>query len=125
MKEQGAVWALNLDGGGSATMWLKDRGVVNRPSDGSERPVTSALLVLPGPDDDQPDLAALPTATPTPGSARSETGSGGWGLDSMLWTLLAACCVGVLGRQVFKRRRAQTPVDDDGSAVSLTSSETQ
>lgn len=46
----GAVSALNLDGGGSATMWIAGRGVVNQPSDSSgERPLTNALVVLPGP----------------------------------------------------------------------------
>jgi hypothetical protein len=42
----GAERALNLDGGGSTTMYVRGR-VVNRPSDGAERPVSSALLVLP------------------------------------------------------------------------------
>ncbi len=42
----GAVTALNLDGGGSTTMVVRGR-VMNRPSDGSERPVSSALVVLP------------------------------------------------------------------------------
>jgi hypothetical protein len=47
----GARWALNLDGGGSTTMFVRRDGVVNRPSDpGGERAVSSALLVLPGPD---------------------------------------------------------------------------
>ena len=47
----GARWALNLDGGGSTTMWVKGRGVINRPSDpGGERYVSFALLVLGGPD---------------------------------------------------------------------------
>lgn len=50
MKSLGAVWAINLDGGGSTTMWVKGRGVVNSPSDGSERSVSSAVLVLPGAD---------------------------------------------------------------------------
>jgi exopolysaccharide biosynthesis protein len=46
----GARWALNLDGGGSTTMFVRD-GLVNRPSDPiGERAVSSALLVLPGPD---------------------------------------------------------------------------
>ena len=39
--------ALNLDGGGGATMWVKGKGVVNVPSDGSERVVSNAVLVLP------------------------------------------------------------------------------
>lgn len=42
----GARWALNLDGGGSTTMVVKGR-VINRPSDRSERPVSSALVLLP------------------------------------------------------------------------------
>jgi large repetitive protein len=47
--EMGATWALNLDGGGSSTFVVN--GVIkNRPSDGSERPVSSALVLLPGPD---------------------------------------------------------------------------
>ncbi len=42
----GAHEALNLDGGGSTTMWLSDRGVVNRPSDGSQRTVRNHLGVF-------------------------------------------------------------------------------
>ena len=41
MKELGAHWALNLDGGGSSTMWIRDRGVVNVPSDGAPRTVAN------------------------------------------------------------------------------------
>jgi hypothetical protein len=51
----GAKWAVNLDGGGGSTMWVKGQGVVNRPSDTTgERPVTTALLVLPGSDPSEP-----------------------------------------------------------------------
>ena len=51
MHTLGAEWAMNLDGGGSSTMWVRGLGVVNDPSDSSgERPVTNALLVLPGAD---------------------------------------------------------------------------
>jgi len=49
MRRLGAVDAMNLDGGGSSTMIAGGR-VVNFPSDETgERPVASALLVLPGP----------------------------------------------------------------------------
>jgi hypothetical protein len=48
----GATWALNLDGGGSSTMVVRGK-VVNRPSDGGERSIATALLVLPGPDPDE------------------------------------------------------------------------
>lgn len=44
--ELGAVDALNLDGGGSTTMVVRDK-VVNRPSDQTgERPVSDAILVF-------------------------------------------------------------------------------
>lgn len=49
MQDLGAVQALNLDGGGSSTMVVEDE-VVNRPSDGEQRPISNAVLVLPGPD---------------------------------------------------------------------------
>ncbi|MCA9730635.1 MAG: phosphodiester glycosidase family protein [Deferribacteres bacterium] len=43
----GCIDAINLDGGGSTTMWLRDKGVVNFPSDKTgERPVANALLIL-------------------------------------------------------------------------------
>jgi hypothetical protein len=49
MRDLGAVHALNLDGGGSSTMVVRDK-VMNRPSDGRERAISNAVLVLPGPD---------------------------------------------------------------------------
>ena len=50
----GAESAMNLDGGGSATMVLNGN-VVNSPSDsGGERAVVSSLLVLPNPDAGEP-----------------------------------------------------------------------
>jgi hypothetical protein len=45
MRELGARSALNLDGGGSSAMVIEGR-LVNRPSDGRERPVSNALLVF-------------------------------------------------------------------------------
>jgi hypothetical protein len=49
MRDLGAVTALNLDGGGSSTMVVHGE-VVNRPSDGHERAISSAIVILPGPD---------------------------------------------------------------------------
>lgn len=46
MLDLGAWRALNLDGGGPTTLWVGGRGVVNRPSDGSERVVASHLGFL-------------------------------------------------------------------------------
>ncbi len=37
----GARNAVNLDGGGSSTLWIRGRGVVNRPSDGRPRTVST------------------------------------------------------------------------------------
>jgi hypothetical protein len=69
-KGLGAVSALNLDGGGGATMWVRSRGVVNTPSDGSERPVTNAVLVLPGQDKSEPSgLAPVYPALSSPAEA--------------------------------------------------------
>jgi exopolysaccharide biosynthesis protein len=45
MVEVGACTALNLDGGGSSALWLRDR-IVNRPSDGFERKVVNHLGVV-------------------------------------------------------------------------------
>jgi hypothetical protein len=41
----GAFDALNLDGGGSSTMWIRGDGVVNAPSDGSSRVVSNHLAI--------------------------------------------------------------------------------
>lgn len=43
----GAREVVNMDGGGSTT-FVKEGRIVNRPSDGSERPVTTAVVVVPG-----------------------------------------------------------------------------
>ena len=48
-KDLGATWALNLDGGGSTTVVINGK-VKNRPSGGSERAVSSALVLLRGQD---------------------------------------------------------------------------
>ncbi len=45
MLELGATEAINLDGGGSTTMWVAGQ-VVNSPSDGRERSVANALVLL-------------------------------------------------------------------------------
>ena len=79
MQRRGAVWAMNLDGGGSSTMWVRGKGVVNVPSDGDERSVTSALIVLPGGDAGDPSgmlngpvLAGAAAATPFEEAAAAE-----------------------------------------------------
>jgi MYXO-CTERM domain-containing protein len=45
MIDLGARDALNLDGGGSSTMWLAGAGVLNHPTDGSPRTVSNHLAL--------------------------------------------------------------------------------
>jgi len=45
MVDLGADTALNLDGGGSSTLWAQATGVLNDPSDGSQRTVANHLTV--------------------------------------------------------------------------------
>lgn len=44
MAKLGCNEAMNLDGGGSATLWCNG-AVVNKPADGKERPIANALVV--------------------------------------------------------------------------------
>jgi len=44
MRRFGCRDACNLDGGGSSEMWIQGK-IVNRPSDGRERPISSALVL--------------------------------------------------------------------------------
>lgn len=52
MRWLGCTEAINLDGGGSSTMYIKEKGVVNYPSDNNrhdhegQRPVSNAILLL-------------------------------------------------------------------------------
>ncbi len=66
----GANYALNIDGGGSTTIWVKGKGVLNRPSDGHERAVSSSVLILPGPDPGElPSPSPAPSLSPSPGGS--------------------------------------------------------
>lgn len=47
MADLGVEQSVSLDGGGSTTAWVKGLGVINTPSDGSERSVVSAWVVVP------------------------------------------------------------------------------
>ena len=46
MKSAGAYSAFNLDGGGSSTLYVKEFGLMNSPSDGSERSVGNAIFAV-------------------------------------------------------------------------------
>jgi hypothetical protein len=72
MRTLGCVGALNLDGGGSTSMVVGGRTTV-RPSDGSERPVLSAVLLA---DPQRADAAtAVPQLRHEPGDVRVAAGA--------------------------------------------------
>ncbi len=48
MTSAGAAHSTMLDGGGSSTMWIKNRGIVNQPSDGRPRAVGNELVIKTG-----------------------------------------------------------------------------
>jgi hypothetical protein len=48
LREFGAHYGMNMDGGGSSTMWIASAGVVNHPSDGSSRTVSNHLAIYAG-----------------------------------------------------------------------------
>lgn len=62
LRDTVGVWdAVNLDGGGSSELWIgPEGGVVNVPSDGSERPIASAVVVR----FDASNAPSAPTALP-------------------------------------------------------------
>ncbi|MEX0753650.1 MAG: phosphodiester glycosidase family protein [Actinomycetota bacterium] len=75
-RKLGATWAINLDGGGGATMWVRPRGpycevprstgcLVNRPTDAPERWAVSALMVLPHADPQEPARTTASTSSAT------------------------------------------------------------
>lgn len=47
MQDLGAWRAMNFDGGGSTALWVAGQGVLNQPSDGTERVVSSHLGFVP------------------------------------------------------------------------------
>jgi exopolysaccharide biosynthesis protein len=51
MRRLGCAEAMNLDGGGSSTLWLGG-DVMNSPSDGRERLVANSLIVVPRQEDE-------------------------------------------------------------------------
>lgn len=69
----GATAALNLDGGGSTTMVIRGK-VKGRPSDGFQRHVSSALVILPGRDPGERfgGYPSPPASRPQPGSTGLE-----------------------------------------------------
>jgi hypothetical protein len=57
MSRLGCVEAINLDGGGSSTLALSGL-VLNRPSDGTERPIANSVLLMAGAPE-PPDAAKI------------------------------------------------------------------
>ncbi len=84
MLSLGAVYAVNMDGGGSTAMWVSGTGLVNRPSDSTgERSVPNAILVLPGADPNEPTplhrLVAVRSASATRSAELEATDPGSTG----------------------------------------------
>lgn len=77
MRELGAHDAMGFDGGGSTAMWIKGKGIVNFPSDGSERTVANHLALY-------ATGSGAPTSCPLPKhptkleSATCDDGIRGW-----------------------------------------------
>jgi len=91
MKSLGAVNAMNLDGGGSTTMWTKRYGLVNKPTDClpviCQRDVSSAILILPKTKAGTP-VAPPPAVTPAATAVAwqemlSDPGSTGGYMDAL------------------------------------------
>jgi hypothetical protein len=102
MLKAGAYNAINIDGGGSTSMWLSDKGpwcitetnggcLVNKPSDGAERATLTAMLVLQGRDANEPVIDE---------ASRTSIWSSGFGLPddtSRDWDLMALMDPGSTG----------------------------
>jgi hypothetical protein len=85
MSALGATNATVLDGGGSSTMWGRSLGVVNRPSDGSERAVATGIVIT---------APALPPAGDEPIIIESRSGgqNSTWYSETGVWADNAANC---------------------------------
>jgi len=62
MIQLGCQEAMNLDGGGSATIWF-DGKLRNRPCDGMERSIANSLIVI---KKEAPEMPSAPTAAASP-----------------------------------------------------------
>lgn len=63
MKDIGAHDALAFDGGGSSTMWVEGKGILNYPTDGSERTVANHLALY-ATGEGPPGSCPIPKTTP-------------------------------------------------------------
>ena len=81
LRSLGAVNAMNLDGGGSSAMWVNGL-VVNRPSDGSERSVANAIVVLPGGDPGQVSLGSAPALPPKRAASVATQRAAAWSREA-------------------------------------------
>lgn len=101
-----ASYALNLDGGGSSTMVVKGKKgglqVVNEPSDGGQRKVSSAVLVIKGKDPGEAIGAPIPRppADAAPDPTRDRAGRTAVLDPASTGGLLEAMAEGAFGRPV-------------------------
>ncbi len=84
LAELGAEQGLNLDGGGSTTLWLADRGVINQPSGGSQRVVANHLAVLRRPvPPGEPSRCCDPQPTAGASGTFADVADDHWALDAI------------------------------------------
>jgi Phosphodiester glycosidase/WD40-like Beta Propeller Repeat len=106
MRSLRASFAVNLDGGGSSTMVVRGRKgglqVVNEPSDGRQRKVSSAILVIRGKDPGEAIGAPVPRgpAEAAPEPARDRAGERSVLDPASTGGLLEAMAEGTFGRPV-------------------------
>jgi exopolysaccharide biosynthesis protein len=106
MQSLRASFAVNLDGGGSSTMVVRGKKgglrVVNEPSDGGQRKVSSAVLVIRGKDPGEAIAAPVPRgpAVAAPEPARDQAGERSVLDPASTGGLLEAMAEGTFGRPV-------------------------
>ncbi|MGH2662823.1 MAG: phosphodiester glycosidase family protein [Actinomycetota bacterium] len=114
MQSLGAVEAINLDGGGSSTMVIKGK-VVNEPSDGKQRRVSSAILVLNRPDRGEqigPPLARMAPSSPGPVTADPQAAEAAIQDPASTGGLLEAMAEGTFERPVDLRRSLERALEE-------------
>jgi hypothetical protein len=85
MKELGAYDAVNLDGGGSSAIWTAAEGILNNPSDGTERVVANHLAAFasgsgqPGVCNEWPTEQVMIDSALYDSAASTDVDGDGWG----------------------------------------------
>ncbi len=95
--------AVNLDGGGSTTMWIAGRGIVNQPSDpAGPRAVVGALLIYAAPLEAEVAREAVLDPEPTPTSCQAAA-------SPLPWPIVMGIAVGLRRRRGHARNAIELP----------------